>query len=76
MGDSMLTLILILILIGSIKLSWWAFKGLAKLTWFFLCLIGYIIIGVLAIGVLSIAFAGPLLGIAILISLGGALLKK
>ena len=71
----MMTLLLILILIGSVKLSWWTFKGLAKLTWFFLCLGGYLVIGVLAIGVLSIAFAGPLLGIALLISLGRGLLK-
>ena len=71
----MITLLLILILIGFVKLSWWSFKGLAKLTWFFLCLGGYLFIGVLAIGVFSIAFAGPLIGIALLISLGKALYK-
>lgn len=71
----MFTLLFVLVLIGLIKLSWWSFKGLARLTWFFLCLGGYLIVGVLAIGVLSIAFAGPLLGIALLISLGRGLLK-
>ena len=72
----MMTLLLILILIGSIKLSWWAFRGVARLAWWAVCLVGYLIIGIIAIGVLSIAFAGPLIGIALLISLGRALLKE
>ena len=71
----MLTLLLILILIGAIKLSWWTFKGVAKLAWWGICLAGYLVIGVLAIGVLSIAFAGPLIGIALVISLARGFLK-
>ena len=72
----MITLFLILVLIFSIKLSWWSFKGLAKLTWLFLCLGGYLVIGVVAVGLLSIAFAGPLILIALLISLGKAIIKE
>ena len=71
----LMTLLLILVLIGSIKLSWWTFKGIARLTWWALCLVGYLVLGFFAVGVLSIAFAGPLIGIALLISLGRALLR-
>ena len=72
----MMTFLLVLVLILSIRLSWWTFKGLAKITWFFLCLGGYLVLGVLAVGLLSIAFAGPLIAIALLISFGRLIFAK
>ena len=64
-----MTLILILVLITSIRLSWWGIKVLGRVLGFFICLGGYAILGALALGVLSISFAGPLIGIAFLASL-------